>query len=100
MTTPERIVFAAGDIFGGGGAALISVLYLFYLTDVIGIAPGYAGLALLIPKIRITAGFTLAFRTDNFGNLPFTMTLYDLVNSDDFYTTFLPFGQAMLSAAK
>ena len=51
MTTPERIVFAAGDIFGGGGAALISVLYLFYLTDVIGIAPGYAGLALLIPKI-------------------------------------------------
>ena len=51
MTTPERIVFAAGDIFGGGGAALISVLYLFYLTDVIGIPPGYAGLALLIPKI-------------------------------------------------
>lgn len=56
--------------------------------------------ALLIPKIRITAGFTLAFRTDNFGNLPFTMTLYDLVNSDEFFEAFKPYGQAMLAAAK
>lgn len=51
MTASERIIFAAGDIFGGGGAALISVLYLFYLTDIIGIPPAWAGLALLIPKI-------------------------------------------------
>lgn len=50
MTAVERIIFTAGDIFGGGGAALISVLYLFYLTDIIGIPPAYAGLALLIPK--------------------------------------------------
>lgn len=54
--------------------------------------------ALLIPKMRITAGFTLSFRTDNFGNLPLTMTLYDLVNSDKFYERFKPFGQAMLAA--
>lgn len=51
MRASERIIFAAGDIFGGGGAALISVLYLFYLTDIIGIPPASAGLALLIPKI-------------------------------------------------
>ncbi|AJD82912.1 hypothetical protein PJWF_00018 [Achromobacter phage JWF] len=55
--------------------------------------------ALLIPKMRVTAGFTLSFRTDNFGNLPFTMTLYDLVNSDIFFDTFKPYGQAMLAAA-
>jgi len=53
---------------------------------------------LLIPKIRITAGFTLSFRTDNFGNLPFTMTLYDLVNSDQFFEDFKNHGQAMLAA--
>lgn len=51
MSQAERVIFASGDIFGGGGAALISVLYLFYLTDIIGLNPGLAGLALLIPKI-------------------------------------------------
>lgn len=51
MTRAERIIFAGGDIFSGGSAALISVLYLFYLTDVIGLPPASAGLALLIPKI-------------------------------------------------
>ncbi|MDO5494878.1 MAG: MFS transporter [bacterium] len=51
MTRTERVFFAAGDIFGGGGAALISVLYLFYLTDVVGIPPGWAGFAVLIPKV-------------------------------------------------
>lgn len=51
MSDSERIIFAAGDTFGGGGAALISVLYLFYLTDLIGIPPASAGLALLVPKI-------------------------------------------------
>lgn len=51
MRASERVIFAAGDIFGGGGAALISVLYLFFLTDIIGLPPASAGLALLIPKI-------------------------------------------------
>ncbi|HZK06472.1 MAG TPA: MFS transporter [Actinomycetaceae bacterium] len=51
MTRPERIMFAAGDTFGGGGAALISVLYLFYLTDIIGLPPAWAGFAVLVPKL-------------------------------------------------
>lgn len=51
MRIGERLAFAAGDIFGGGGAALISVLYLFYLTDVIHISPGWAGTATLLPRI-------------------------------------------------
>lgn len=51
MRASERIAFAAGDIFEGGGAALISVLYLFFLTDIVGLPPASAGLALLIPKI-------------------------------------------------
>ncbi|HHW82770.1 MAG TPA: MFS transporter [Actinomycetales bacterium] len=51
MTRAERVFFAAGDMFGGGGSTLIAVLYLFYLTDVIGIPPGWAATAVLLPKI-------------------------------------------------
>lgn len=51
MSTRERILFASGDIFGGGGSALISVLYMFYLTDIMHISPGWAGTATLLPRI-------------------------------------------------
>lgn len=51
MRRGERIAFAAGDIFGGGSAALIAVLYMFYLTDVMHISAGWAGTATLIPRI-------------------------------------------------
>jgi hypothetical protein len=43
---------------------------------------------LLIPKIRITAGFTLGFTTDNFGNLPLEFTCYDLTSDDPNYADF------------
>jgi GPH family glycoside/pentoside/hexuronide:cation symporter/oligogalacturonide transporter len=42
--------FAAGDIFGGGGQSVISVLYLIYLTNVMQISPAWAGTAVLISK--------------------------------------------------
>ncbi len=51
MSTKERILFASGDVFGGGGSALIAVLYMFYLTDVMHISPGWAGTATLLPRI-------------------------------------------------
>lgn len=51
MRTRERLCFAMGDIFGGGGSAIISVLYLFYLTDVMHIDPKWAGTAVLLPRI-------------------------------------------------
>ena len=51
MSTRERILFASGDIFGGGGSALIGVLYLFYLTDVMLISPGAAATATLLPRV-------------------------------------------------
>lgn len=50
MKTKEKLLFAWGDVFGGGAQALISVLYLIFLTDVIGINPAIAGLAILISK--------------------------------------------------
>lgn len=43
---------------------------------------------LLLPKIRIVKGFTLAFQTNAFGNLPYEFELYDLVASDPLYSEF------------
>lgn len=51
ITVRERIIFAAGDIFGGGGANLIAVLYLIFLTDVVRLEPGLAGTAILVAKL-------------------------------------------------
>ena len=37
MRKGERGFFAFADLYGGGGQAFISVLYLFFLTNVIGL---------------------------------------------------------------
>jgi Na+/melibiose symporter-like transporter len=36
----EPVLFAWGDVFGGGAQALVSVIYLIFLTDVIGCFKG------------------------------------------------------------
>jgi GPH family glycoside/pentoside/hexuronide:cation symporter/oligogalacturonide transporter len=51
MSRAERAIFAAGDCFGGGGAATIAVLYLFYLTDIVGLPPALAGGTIVVSKI-------------------------------------------------
>ncbi len=51
MKSREKLLFAWGDVFGGGAQALIGVLYLIFLTDVIGIAPALAAGAIMISKI-------------------------------------------------
>lgn len=54
---------------------------------------------ILIPKLRITAGFTFGFTTDNFGNLPMEFSLYDLTSDDANYAMFSN-KQAMLFTPK
>ena len=56
-------------------------------------------IGLYIPKLRITAGFSLGFTTDNFGNLPLEFTLYDLTSDDPNYALFSG-KQAMLFTPK
>lgn len=51
ITVRERLTFAAGDVFAGGASSLIAVLYLIFLTDVIKLAPGLAGTAVLVAKL-------------------------------------------------
>ena len=51
MKRGERTFFARADLYGGGGQALIGVLYLFFLTNVIGLKPALAGIVILISEI-------------------------------------------------
>ena len=51
MKRGERAFFAAADFYGGGGQALIGVLYFVFLTNVIGLQPYLAGIVTLISEI-------------------------------------------------
>ena len=51
MKKGERGFFAAADFYGGGGMALINVLYLVFLTNVVGLGPILAGTVVLISEI-------------------------------------------------
>lgn len=51
MKKGERGFFAFADFYGGGGQALIGVLYFFFLTDVIGLLPILAGAVTIISEI-------------------------------------------------
>lgn len=51
VSIKEKIIFASADFFGGGGQTIVSVVYLIFLTNVIGISPVWAGSVVLISKI-------------------------------------------------
>ena len=52
MRRGEKAFFAMADLYGGGGQALISVIYpLFFLEVIIGLSPVRAGLVVLISEI-------------------------------------------------
>lgn len=51
ITVGERLRFAVGDVYVGGASSLISVLYLIFLTDIVKLAPGLAGTAVLVAKL-------------------------------------------------
>lgn len=45
-------------------------------------------MTLLLPKVRITKGFSVAFKSDAYGNLPFEFSIYDQVAADPFFADF------------
>ena len=51
MKKGERAFFALADFYGGGGQALIGVLYLVFLTDFVKLNPIFAGIVVLISEI-------------------------------------------------
>ena len=51
MKRGEKAFFALADFYGGGGQALIGVLYFVFLTNIVGLAPVLAGGVTLISEI-------------------------------------------------
>ncbi len=51
LRLPELLLFASADVFGGGGQALLSVLFLVFLTNILRIPPAWAGAVVMISKI-------------------------------------------------
>lgn len=69
----------------------------YLAAKIVGILPDLnKPVVILIPKLRITRGFSLAFQSDNFGNLPYEFTPYEQVSTDPFYAEFLDKGVAAL----
>ena len=51
MRKGEKAFFAMADLYGGGGQAMIGVLYFFFLTNIVGLQPALAGVVTLISEI-------------------------------------------------
>lgn len=60
----------------------------FFAAKVAGKLANGEQVVLLIPKIRITAGFNLSFTVSDYANLPIEFTVYDPVSTDPFYADF------------
>lgn len=55
----------------------------YYGIKIVGILPnGNEPFTIICPKAKITAGFNISFSTENYGNMPFQITPYDLTKED------------------
>jgi hypothetical protein len=70
----------------------------YFAMQVVGRAANNDPIVLLLPKVRITGGFTMAFGTDNFGNLPFEVTVFDKVSTDPLYANWVGRQAALIRA--
>lgn len=57
-------------------------------AKVVGSLADGSEVAMLFPKVRITNGFSMGFVTENFDNMPYEFSFYDVVNSDPHFATF------------
>lgn len=85
---PTGWSFSVGDkVFGANVIPVGSEEPQPYLgVKIVGILPnGNEPVTIIVPKAKVSAGMTLGFTTDNYGNLPFEITPYDLTPSDALY---------------
>ena len=66
----------------------------FVAAKIVGTLADCSEVVLLLPKVKITKGFALAFNSGDFQNLPLELTVYDLLADDDHYAAFAEFGNA------
>ncbi|KGM36130.1 hypothetical protein P409_00345 [Inquilinus limosus MP06] len=83
------------NIAVGARVSKVNVVDIGSLADqpylsakVVGTIANGKEITLLLPKIRVTAGFSLAFTSSDFGNMPIEFTLYNLVSTDPNYSEF------------
>jgi hypothetical protein len=96
---PEGFSFVAGDrvhkanLIPVGSAEAQPTLG----AKIVGILPeGKAPITIIIPKLRITNGFSLGFQTDQYGNMPFEFTPFEQIPSDPLYKEYGDKGFAFL----
>ena len=53
MKKGEKLFFALADFYGGGGQAMIGVLYVVFLTDFVKLNPALAAIVVLISEIFV-----------------------------------------------
>lgn len=85
---PSGVTFTAAStkVFKVALFAAGSKLDQPYLSaKIVGVLSNNDIVTLLVPKLRVVNGFSLAFTTDQYGNLPFEFTPYELVSSDTHY---------------
>jgi len=46
-----RLIYGTGDFYGGASVTIISMLFLFFLTDVVGLRAIYAGIVIFIGRM-------------------------------------------------
>ena len=66
----------------------------FIAAKIVGTLADCSEVVLLLPKVKVTKGFALAFNSGDFQNLPLEMTVYDLLPTDPHYAAFAEFGNA------
>ena len=66
----------------------------FIAAKIVGTLADCSEVVLLLPKVKVTKGFALAFNSGDFQNLPLELTVYDLLPTDPHYAAFSEFGNA------
>ena len=51
VTTSTLLSYGIGDLYGGGSFLIISMLFIYFLTDVVGMNVSLAGFVVLVGKI-------------------------------------------------
>jgi oligogalacturonide transporter len=51
VTFKTLVAYGLGDMYGGGAFMIVGMLFLFYLTEVVGLSPALAGLVFGIGKV-------------------------------------------------
>lgn len=64
----------------------------FVAAKIVGTLADCSEVVILLPKVKVTKGFNLAFNSNDFQNMPLELTVYDLLESDEHYAAFSEFG--------